>query len=536
MIRFVQLVFWFAIAIFVFSCNNNSSPGNNSPANTSGNNPVKPVTPVAQSGDENANDPVIPQPEPVVLIRKNIYTWAVNGPEMTAYKKGIAAMKARPAEDPTSWAYQAAIHGSPKTPAKTGWNQCQHQSFFFLSWHRMYLYYFERILRDASGDPSFALPYWNYSNPDERALPEALRIPADDNNPLYVKTRNSGVNDGFEIPASATEYSAAFEYANFYSPPGSPLSFGGQEVDKFTRFGTTNGKIEQEPHNVIHNIIGGWMNDPDEAAQDPVFWLHHTNIDRLWNKWLRANPNHKNPIDNDYWMNFEFEFFDENGNLVKMSGKDVIDSANQLGYTYDDEDDDEMLASIDENTKAFSQPIPQSTQDTVPMKKTIVLDKTVNLKISSATTTTQVKLSNKAVMAFSNMKPGSAKKQRMVLNLDRITYEKIPTGYYEVYLNLPENIKDPDYKSDYYIGNIGFFGQAGDSAHGHHSQGKTINFEITKLIEKQMKAGIWDFNNLNLSFFLRGMVAPDGTSASHLERIKPEGNIRIGKVTLESYE
>ncbi len=51
-----------------------------------------------------------------------------------------------------------------------------------------------------------------------------------------------------------------------------------------------------------------------------------------------------------------------------------------------------------------------------------------------------------------------------------------------------------------------------------------------------MKAGIWDFNNLNLTFFLRGMVAPDGTSKTHLEKIKPAGNIRIGKVTLESYE
>ncbi|MGH7262080.1 MAG: tyrosinase family protein [Nitrospiraceae bacterium] len=42
---------------------------------------------------------------------------------------------------------------------QTAWNTCQHGSYFFLSWHRMYLYYFERILREASRDPNFALPY-----------------------------------------------------------------------------------------------------------------------------------------------------------------------------------------------------------------------------------------------------------------------------------------------------------------------------------------------------------------------------------------
>lgn len=536
MTRLNQCLFFMLFSFFL-SCN--GTPGNNNnPGNPVNNNPVKPIAPTPQpvGGNQNNQDPTVPDPvEPTILIRKNIYTWTTNGPEMTAYKKGIAAMKARPADDPTSWFYQAAIHGSVKTPAKTAWNQCQHQSFFFLSWHRMYLYFFERILRDASGDPNFALPYWNYSDPDERAIPEAFRLPANDSNPLYVKNRNSGVNDGFEVPASATEFEAAFEYDNFYSPEGSPLSFGGQEVGKFTRFGSTNGRIEQEPHNVIHTIIGGWMNDPDEAAQDPIFWLHHANIDRLWNKWLNENPNHKNPVDNDKWMNFEFEFFDENGALVKMSGKDILDSAAQLGYKYDDEEE-EMLASIDENTKVFSQPLSQPKVDTIPMKKTIVLDKTVNLSVGAESTSIPVKLNNKSKSAFSSMGPGQAKDKRMVLNLEKITYEKIPTGFYEVYLNLPEEVKNPDYKSDYYVGNIGFFGQANDSSHGHSSEGKTINFEITKLIGKQMKAGIWDFNNLNLTFFLRGMIAPDGTSKTHLEKVKPTGNIRIGKVTLESYE
>ena len=32
-------------------------------------------------------------------------------------------------------------------------------------------------------------------------------------------------------------------------------------------------------------------------------------------KWMNENPNHRNPIENDTWMNQEFSFFDENGNF-----------------------------------------------------------------------------------------------------------------------------------------------------------------------------------------------------------------------------
>jgi tyrosinase len=42
-------------------------------------------------------------------------------------------------------------------------------------------------------------------------------------------------------------------------------------------------------------MIGGdgWMSDPDKAALDPIFWLHHANIDRLWAAWTKGVPNEK---------------------------------------------------------------------------------------------------------------------------------------------------------------------------------------------------------------------------------------------------
>src|ERR1051326_444134 len=78
---------------------------------------------------------------------------------INGYKTAITAMRALPASNPRSWAYQAAIHGTTVTPALTAWNTCQHGNFFFLSWHRMYLYWFERIVRSRGGFPSGPLPF-----------------------------------------------------------------------------------------------------------------------------------------------------------------------------------------------------------------------------------------------------------------------------------------------------------------------------------------------------------------------------------------
>src|SRR5215217_9621545 len=123
------------------------------------------------------------------------------------------------------------VHSLDPNVART-WNQCQHGSFFFFSWHRMYLYFFERILQAASGNPNLALPYWNYFNPAQRALPVAFRQPADASNPLFEARRAQGINAGAQLPAAPVSHTQAFTFINFSSPPGSGLSFGGPRVSQ----------------------------------------------------------------------------------------------------------------------------------------------------------------------------------------------------------------------------------------------------------------------------------------------------------------
>ena len=53
------------------------------------------------------------------------------------------------------------------------------------------------------------------------------------------------------------------------------------------------------------------------AAQDPIFWAHHANVDRQWNLWIAQGGGRSNPVGNADWRNATFTFFDECCQQVK---------------------------------------------------------------------------------------------------------------------------------------------------------------------------------------------------------------------------
>ena len=81
------------------------------------------------------------------------------------YARAVQTLQSRPLTDPTSWGFLAAMHGMhPVVWRQFGvidsntalptlvvqrrfWNQCQHQSWYFLPWHRGYIQAFENVLR-----------------------------------------------------------------------------------------------------------------------------------------------------------------------------------------------------------------------------------------------------------------------------------------------------------------------------------------------------------------------------------------------------
>jgi Common central domain of tyrosinase len=195
--------------------------------------------------------------------------------QITSLQHGIQVMMSRPASDPTSYRFQANIHGtydSATTPQEMqSWNNCEHGSYYFPSWHRMYLYFFDRILRAAAGDPNVVLPYWNWTDPAQRTLPLPFRQPANASNPLYIAPtgRPAALDAGTaSLGAGTVDFSVAFADVNFDSPTGSGVSFGGQIASPM-QFNAAHGDFESQPHDVVHGALGGLMSDPFMFDQEP---------------------------------------------------------------------------------------------------------------------------------------------------------------------------------------------------------------------------------------------------------------------------
>jgi hypothetical protein len=169
--------------------------------------------------------PRAPRAQPALRIRHGIDTLVAEGsPMIDSLRAGVAAIKARDPSEPTSWWFQANIHGTVESDPLLDpfWNRCPHGNFFFLSWHRMYIYHFERILRAAAGDDSLTLPYWNYSDPAQRGLPLPFRDPPEEtSNALFTPGRWQPINDDIvSLGGTAVRIEEAMRSTVFASTPG----------------------------------------------------------------------------------------------------------------------------------------------------------------------------------------------------------------------------------------------------------------------------------------------------------------------------
>jgi hypothetical protein len=258
-------------------------------------------------------------------VRRNFYSLDPNGPEVAALRAGVKAMRTLSSgsgetTNAKSWGYQRGIHRfvvPGPSPLPTAWNTCIHHGGpgpGFLSWHRAYLYHFEKICRVASGDTTFTLPYWNYDLPGQNVLPLGFRDPASmDANPLYYDPR--GANDGLALD---------------------PGLLGAQSTIGTVAFPAFESALEG-CHDTTHGAIGGHMAGVSRAALDPIFYLHHSNIDRCWRHWQLSHLGSGiDPSPLPAWWTTSWTFFDETGAQVQMTGEQA-EHTTKLGYVYDDE-------------------------------------------------------------------------------------------------------------------------------------------------------------------------------------------------------
>ncbi len=149
----------------------------------------------------------------------------------------------------------------------------QHTNARLLPWHRVFLLLFEEALHNYH--PDVCVPYWDWTRPEEQHFPDWLAsVLPTVHTPTrtIIVTRSPGPDSTLaSIAAGAPTAMAKTNYTDFSSP--------------------INGI-----HGSVHIWCGGTMSDASVSPADPVFWLHHANLDRLWWVWYNsAAGNHQNP-------------------------------------------------------------------------------------------------------------------------------------------------------------------------------------------------------------------------------------------------
>jgi hypothetical protein len=408
--------------------------------------------------------------------------------QIASLQHGFQVMMSRPASDPTSYHFQANIHGTTDdatTPQEMqSWNNCEHGSYYFLSWHRMYLYFFDRILRAASGDANLVLPYWNWTDPMQRALPPPFRQPANASNSLYISppARPAALDAGTaSLGAGTVDSSGALADVVFDSAGGSGASFGGQIAPPM-QFNGPHGDFESQPHDVVHVALGGLMGDPDTAAQDPIFWLHHANIDRMWKRWLAQGGGRTDATD-AAWLNTQFTFYDEAGHAVFLTGAEIVDTVGQLNYRYDDD-------PSREGAKLRAQAVAPEAPGEKPVTTLAASAPSAEshrVELAGTTARVQVPLTEAASNQVREL-VAKNEPRRVFLRLDDIRYQKSSGVYYEVYINPPAAAK-LDINSPSYVGNFALFGLKPHAMAGHpQPPPKDIyaEYDVSRVLREEM--------------------------------------------------
>lgn len=432
------------------------------------------------------------------------------------YADGVAQMKALFESDPRSWLFQWYIHAvrgdRTKTselnriyPAATGperalasavWSTCQPHfnsanQPFFLPWHRMYLLWFERIIRKLTNQPTFTLPYWNYSaaGPNHGIIPAKFR---DRTSSLYVQNRNSSVNAGRPIDASSPGALATTALTQCsYSPQGA--------IPGFCR------ALDSGLHGNVHVLIGDRnnMGSVPWAARDPIFWLHHCNIDRLWASWNKSGRS--NPTSTSF-RNTTFKFAGENGQEVVGKVSDML-SILKLGYAYSSYEQvppclqpsstaSAESASQTESVSSAESVNPAESASPAESTRTArrVLASTRRVPLASESVGVQLKMPEALTATpeppFDRRIRELAPSSRLYLVISGLQAAAAPGILYDVYLAPSEKtVAKPSVR--HRVGTVNFFDAV---SHGEHQQSlvndeRFVSFEVTGHVRRLLLEG-----------------------------------------------
>ncbi|MBV9079778.1 MAG: tyrosinase family protein [Elusimicrobia bacterium] len=400
---------------------------------------------------------------------------------------------------------------APDDLAMLIWATCQHsdpgpplaQANFF-AWHRMYLYYFEQVLQWAAGRPgppdmTLRLPYWDYINPASLALP----APYQSTVPFVEVKRAPGMNTGTKtLKKTSTNVNTLLTNTVFLGSSGFEFN------------------IEYGIHGYVHCTVGltcpaAYMGDVPVAANDPVFYSHHAEIDRIWACWQKLHGLAGPPEQT-------FTFVDASGNEVTKKVSEVLDTK-KLGYTYESTD------CTQPGTTLLKMP---TANVALLAAHPPVVGSVRAVPITNAVTTINIPVQNTPHLLGTFKHLDTA--QTFVLTLRDVTASAPPGVLFDVYV---AKTSDPAQRQQ--VGTISWFGAFGH--HGmYHPARQTLTYDVTAALRA---LGVSSLGDKGATVVVEAATGRAGAGVANAERTAAAGafqaasaraNVQIGAVELHS--
>ncbi|CAE6478122.1 unnamed protein product [Rhizoctonia solani] len=235
-------------------------------------------------------------------------------------------------------------------------NPLIHWTGLFLPWHRVYLHEWTNILRKECGYKG-VVPYWAWEKDSDDFLGSEMW---DTDSESGLGGYSDDASDDYTIHTGALDIEVAYpiphKLRRRYIPspfsssgPSAASTFTPAEVEvllSHTNFTLFHGYLEQlvGMHSAIHLIMGGDMGticpagssgtiycpterSPTFSANEPMFHLHHGNIDRLWWLWQEKSTANKNAFHGGSVQNTSSLDIFPNGQAPWLNKSSVVPSA-----------------------------------------------------------------------------------------------------------------------------------------------------------------------------------------------------------------
>jgi tyrosinase len=327
-----------------------------------------------------------------LAVRKN-QAW-LSDPEKLKFVSAVLALKAeKTGPNPQDNTYDQYVQWHKDTiDDKTGRNDA-HKGPAFFAWHRVFLLEFEKDLQRISGDPNLGLPYWDWridNSPtssiwgnnfmggngkasDNWAVTDGpfrrgqweLHVRDSVDEPTYLRRQFGSDPDANSLP-TGQDVRAALAATPFDVAPWNENSASGfrNMAEGYIPPQYNPATYILKMHNRVHYWVGGSM-IPITSPNDPVLFLHHCFMDKLWSDWQVLELQRGGPIDHSLYLpphgarpghNLDDKMSPWNtvDRGVYQSPSEVIFNHGQLGYRYDSDNDLQPFDELSPGQKLWS--------------------------------------------------------------------------------------------------------------------------------------------------------------------------------------